>query len=123
MTNYNFLNKSLKTYTPSNKQVGNLVSLRGRKSNENTLVQTIVVLLKNTTWRCGRLERAIVQHLYKRHTNFKSPSTTIKELMINLNIAAEKKEEYLDAIRRLEKRNIVKIIPLKNYTPQNILPN
>jgi hypothetical protein len=43
--------------------------------------------------------------------------------MINLNIAAEKKEEYLDAIRRLEKRNIVKIMPSKNYTSQTILSN
>jgi hypothetical protein len=89
--------------------VGKLVNLRGRKSNENKLVQTIVVLLKNTTWRCGRLERSIVQHLYKRYENFKSPSASIKELMINLNIAAEKKEEYLDALKRLEKRNIVKM--------------
>jgi hypothetical protein len=89
-----------------------LASLRGRKPNENKFVQTIVVLLKNTTWRCGRLERSIIQHLYKRHTNFKSPSATIKELMINLNIAAEKKEEYFDAIKRLEKRNIVKIMSL-----------
>jgi hypothetical protein len=92
--------------------VDNLVSLRGRKSNENKLVQTLVVLLKNTTWRCGKLERSIIQHLYKRHANFKSPSATIKELMINLNIAAEKKSEYLDALKRLEKRAIIKIMPL-----------
>jgi hypothetical protein len=89
-----------------------MVNLRGRKTNESKLVQTIVVLLKNTTWRCGRLERSIIQNLYKRHVNFKSPSATIKELMINLNIAAEKKEEYLDALKRLEKRNIIKIMPL-----------
>jgi hypothetical protein len=93
--------------------VDNLVNLRGRKSNEKKLVQSLVVLLKNTTWRCGRLERSIVQHLYKRHANFKSPSATIKELMINLNVAAEKKEEYIDALRRLEKRDIIKIVPLQ----------
>jgi hypothetical protein len=95
--------------------VDNLVNLRGRKSNESKLVQSLVVLLKNTTWRCGRLERSIVQHLYKRHANFRSPSATIKELMINLNVTAEKKEEYLDALRRLEKRDIIKIVPLQSF--------
>jgi len=101
--------------------VGNLVNLRGRKSNENKLVHSLVILLKNTTWRCGRLERSIVQHLYKRHANFKSPSATIKELMINLNVAAEKKEEYLDALRRLEKRDIIKIMPLS--PPATVYPS
>ena len=93
-----------------------MVSLRGRKSNENKLVQTIVILLKNTTWRCGRIERSIVQNLYKRHLNFKSPSATIKELMVTLNVAAEKKEEYLDALKRLEKRDIIKIMPIQPHT-------
>jgi len=92
------------------------VDFRGRKSNEHKLVQTLVVLLKNTTWRCGRLERSIIQHLYRRYINFKSPSATIKELMINLNIAAEKKDEYLDALKRLEKRNIIKMMPLQTST-------
>ncbi|MDR0797801.1 MAG: hypothetical protein LBE70_03685 [Nitrososphaerota archaeon] len=93
-----------------------MVNLRGRKSNENKIVQTLVVLLQNTTWRCGRLERSIVQHLYRRHVTFRSPSATIKELMVNLNITAEKKEEYLDALKRLEKRNIIKTMPLQTPT-------
>ena len=82
---------------------------RGRKSNEQTLVRTIVGLIRNTTWRCGKLEKSIVRHLYKRHVNFGKPGVTIRDIMLNLNITGEKKDECLDALRRLEKRNIVKI--------------
>ena len=85
---------------------------RGRKSNEQTLVRTIVVLIRNTTWRCGKLEKSIVQHLHKRHENFGRSEVTVKDIMVNLNITGEKKDECLDALRRLEKRNIVRINPL-----------
>jgi hypothetical protein len=91
---------------------GDLGDLRGRKSKEQTLVRTIVVLIRNTTWRCGKLEKSIVQHLYKRHQNFGKAEVSVKDIMINLNITGEKKDECLDALRRLEKRNIVKITPL-----------
>jgi len=87
-------------------------SSRGRKSKEQTLVRTIVVLIRNTTWRCGKLEKSIVQHLYKRHQNFGKAEVSVKDIMVNLNITGEKKDECLDALRRLEKRNIVKITPL-----------
>ena len=82
---------------------------RGRKSNEQTLVQTIVVLIRNTTWRCGKLEKSIVRHLYKRHENFGKSDASVRDIMHNLNINGEKKDECLDALRRLEKRNIVKL--------------
>ena len=85
---------------------------RGRKSNEQTLVRTIVILSRNTTWRCGKLEKSIVRHLYKRNENFGRAQVSVKDIMLNLNITGEKKDECLDALRRLEKRNIVRITPL-----------
>ena len=85
---------------------------RGRKSNEQTLVRTIVTLIRNSTWRCGKLEKSIVRHLYKRHENFGKGEVSVKEIMLSLNITGEKKDECLDALRRLEKRNIVRITPL-----------
>jgi hypothetical protein len=100
---------------------GDMGDSRGRKANEQTLVQTIVVLIRNTTWRCGKLEKSIVQHLYKRHENFGKPGVSVKEIMVNLNITGEKKDECLDALKRLEKRNIVKIMPMEahaTYTPR-----
>jgi hypothetical protein len=38
---------------------------------------------------------------------------SVKEIMVNLNITGEKKDECLDALKRLEKRNIVKLMPLE----------
>ena len=84
-----------------------------RRTKEQTLVKTIVVLIRNTTWRCGKLEKSIVRHLYKRHESFSSKDMSVGDIMQNLNLAGEKKSEFLDALKRLEKRNIVKLMPLR----------
>jgi hypothetical protein len=83
-----------------------------RKAKEQNILQTIVVLIRNTTWRCGKVEKSIVTHLYKRHKNFGKSGVSIRDLMQNLNATGAKKDECIDAIKRLEKRNIVKILPL-----------
>jgi hypothetical protein len=69
----------------------------------------MVVLMRNTTWRCGKLERSIVTHLHKRHENLGKSDIAVKDMMHNLNFSGERKNEFLDALRRLEKRNIIKI--------------
>jgi transcription initiation factor TFIIIB Brf1 subunit/transcription initiation factor TFIIB len=84
-----------------------------RKTKEQTLVKTIVVLIRNTTWRCGKLEKSIVRHLHKRHESFSNKDMSVGDIMQNLNLAGEKKGEFLDALKRLEKRNIVKLMPLR----------
>ena len=86
--------------------------LQRRKAKEQTLVQTIVVLIRNTTWRCGKVEKSIVQHLHKRHRNFGKQGASMRDIMQNLNLTGSRKDECIDAIKRLEKRNIVKILPL-----------
>ena len=86
--------------------------LQRHKAKEQTLVQTIVVLIRNTTWRCGKVEKSIVEHLYKRNRNFGKTGASMKDIMQNLNVTGAKKDECIDAIKRLEKRNIVKILPL-----------
>jgi hypothetical protein len=83
--------------------------LSKRQTGEQTFVRTIVVLIRNTTWRCGKLERCIVKHLHKRHENFGKSETTVRDMMHKLNLAGEKRNEFLDALRRLEKRNIVRL--------------
>jgi transcription initiation factor TFIIIB Brf1 subunit/transcription initiation factor TFIIB len=91
---------------------GEMGDSQRRKAKEQTLVQTIVVLIRNTTWRCGKVEKSIVRHLYKRHRTFGKPRASIRDIMQNLNVTGTKKDECIDAIKRLEKRNIVKILPL-----------
>jgi hypothetical protein len=83
-----------------------------RKTKQQTLVKTIVILIRNTTWRCGKLEKSIVRHLHKRNENFGKATASVGDIMQNLNFTGEKKSEFLDALKRLEKRNIVKLMPL-----------
>ena len=81
------------------------------RKTERTLVKTIVVLIRNTTWRCGKLEKSIVKHLHKKRENLGKKGVYVNDIMQNLNFAGEKKNEFLDALKRLEKRNIVRLLP------------
>jgi hypothetical protein len=77
---------------------------------EQTLVKQLAVLIRNTTWRCGKLEKSIVKHLHKKHENFGRQGVPVGDMMQNLDFTGEKKNEFLDALRRLEKRNIVRLL-------------
>ncbi|MCX8150813.1 MAG: hypothetical protein N3D85_04870 [Candidatus Bathyarchaeota archaeon] len=81
-----------------------------QQSSEQPFMRNLVVLLRNTTWRCGKVERLIVKHLHKHHENFGKVEVSIKDIMHHLNLAGEKRNEFLDALKRLEKRNIVKLL-------------
>lgn len=74
------------------------------------LIRAIVVLIRNTTWRCGKLERLIVRNLYRRNADFGGPGMPIKEMIQRFKLTGKKRNEFLDAIRRLERRNIVRIL-------------
>jgi|YelNatPaOPRAMG01_1025707.scaffolds.fasta_scaffold05514_7 hypothetical protein len=67
-----------------------------------------VVLVRNTTWRCGKLERAIVVRLHQRWTHVGSRSTSVKDITQSVNA---KDSEVINALKRLEKRSIVRLLP------------
>lgn len=81
-----------------------------KENNERRLVRAIVILIRNTTWRCGRLERSIVKHLYSRHAMFGRPEMPVNDMLRNFKLTGKKKNEFLDAIRRLERRNIIRVL-------------
>jgi len=84
-----------------------------RKSSESQkLVRAIVVLIRNTTWRCGKLERVIVAHLYHKCIDLGKHGMSVKDLIQSFKLTGKKRNEFLDAIRRLERRNIVRIVVL-----------
>jgi len=89
--------------------------LTERKNSETQrLVKAIVVLIRNTTWRCGRLERLVVKHLHKRSASFGKPQMPVKDMLQSFKLTGKKKNEFLDAIRRLERRNIIRILNIVN---------
>lgn len=87
--------------------------MTGRKASETQrLLRAIVVLIRNTTWRCGKLERLIVSYLDKRTRRFGEPQIGVNDIIQNFELIGKKKNDFLDAIKRLERRNIIRILSL-----------
>ena len=80
-----------------------------KEKETQRLVKAIVILIRNTTWRCGKLERSIVKNLCRRNTSLGTPGMPIKEMIQSFKLTGKKKNEFLDALKRLERRNIVRI--------------
>jgi hypothetical protein len=85
---------------------------RRKRSETKKLAKAIAVLIRNTTWRCGKLERSIVKHLYRRNLSFGKPEMPVKDMLKNFNLTGKKKNEFFDALRRLERRNIIRILTI-----------
>lgn len=61
-----------------------------------------VSIIRRTTWRCGKLEKAIVQYLSKHR------KATVGDMLQHLE--TNENARVHDALKRLEKRNILKIV-------------
>jgi len=73
------------------------------------MITSIATLLRNTTWKCGKIERSVVNYLQRRSQRIGYAQTSIKDMMQHFELSGKQKSEFLEAIRRLEKRNIIKI--------------
>lgn len=82
-------------------------------SETQRLVRAIVVLIRNTTWKCGKLERSIVRHLNGRIRELGKPQMAVNDMICNFEVTGKKKNEFLDALRRLERRNIIRILSIQ----------
>lgn len=76
------------------------------------LLRAFAVLMRNTTWKCGRVERQVVNHLRSQFTRFGQVRLPIRDILQHFKLSGKKKNEFLDAIKRLEKRRIIKIEPI-----------
>jgi len=81
-----------------------------KKREKGKFRKAIVVLIRNTTWRCGKLERLIVKHLRKESVRLGKSGTPLTDMLQSFKLSGKKRNEFLDAIKRLERRNIVKIL-------------
>lgn len=85
--------------------------MTGRKTSETQrLVRAIVVLIRNTTWKCGKLERSIVNYLSRKTARLGKPEMPVNDMIDKFKLTGRKKNEFLDALRRLERRKIVRIL-------------
>mgnify|MGYP001028472456 FL=1 len=83
--------------------------VRRTREDAQRMIKSIAVLLYNTTWKCGNVERTVVNYLRSQLRRCGRASTPIKEMLQHLKLSGKQKSEFLDAIKRLEKRRIIKI--------------
>jgi hypothetical protein len=84
------------------------LTVKENRDGQN-VVQAIVILIRNTTWRCGKLERLIVKNLCRRSAGLGKSGMPIREMIQSFKLTGKKKSEFLDALKRLERRNIIRI--------------
>ena len=73
------------------------------------MFKAIAILIRNTTWKCGRIERLVVKYLQRRLHRGGFAQTPVREMMRDFKLSGKEKSEFLEAMKRLEKRNIIKI--------------
>lgn len=88
--------------------------MTGKRTGETQrLLNAIVVLIRNTTWKCGKLERSIVNYLNRMARGFGKSRIAVNEMIRKFKLTGKKKNEFLDALRRLERRKIVRILSVQ----------
>jgi hypothetical protein len=82
---------------------------RRSKVEAQRMISALAILLRNTTWKCGRVERLVVGYLGEQVRRFGRPRTPVKDMLQHFSLKGKQKSEFFDAIKRLEKRRIIKI--------------
>ena len=94
--------------------VNALIHISGIKSQ--ITLKTKVILRKNTTWKCGKIQRLIINYLRElQHGGCTQAS--VKDLLKHLKLNKTQKEQLFEAMERLEKRGI--IIVFKPFSTPN----
>ncbi len=73
------------------------------------MLRSIAVLIRNTTWKCGRVERLVVEYLGTHLRRYGTPWSSIRDMALYFKLKGKQRSEFLDALRRLERRQIIRI--------------
>jgi len=82
---------------------------RRTKEEAQKMLRAITVLIRNTTWKCGRVERLVINYLRNRLLRYGMPRTSIRDMLQHFKFKGKQKSEFFDALKRLERRRIIKI--------------
>lgn len=82
---------------------------RRSRNDPQKMVSAVVVLLRNTTWKCGKIERLIIEYLQSKLRKYGTSHSSLSEIVQYFNFNGKQKSELFDALRRLEKRHIIEI--------------
>ncbi len=79
------------------------------KGRTKRMIEAIAILLRNTTWKCGKIERLVVNYLRKQLRTFGRVKVPLFEMLQYFKLDEKRKSEFFDAVKRLEKRNIIRL--------------
>ena len=79
------------------------------KGKAKRMFKAIAILLRNTTWKCGKIERLVVNYLRKQLGTFGRVKIPMFEMLQHFKLDEKRKSEFFDAVKRLEKRNIIRL--------------
>jgi hypothetical protein len=82
---------------------------RKTKKETQNMFKSIAILLRNTTWKCGRIERLVIRYLQNHISKNGTSWPHVREMVNHFRLQGKQKSEFLDALRRLEKRHIIRI--------------
>ena len=73
------------------------------------MVEAVAMLLRNSTWKCGRIQRLIVNYLRSQRREFRV-KIPVREMLQHFKLNGMRKSEFFEAIKRLEKRRIITVM-------------
>jgi len=85
------------------------VLVRRSRKEAQKMIRAIAVLIRNTTWKCGRTERLVVNYLQRQIQRCGRAQTPIRDMLHHFKLRGKQKSEFLEAIKRLEKRHIIRV--------------
>jgi hypothetical protein len=102
--------KSPKNTEAMSNGVGVKVLVRRSGIGAQERIRAIAVLLRNTTWKCGRMERLAVNYLRRQLQRCGHAQIPVRDMLQHFKLSGKQRSEFLEAIKRLERRHIIKII-------------
>ena len=80
-----------------------------RKAASQRLPRAFIVLLRDTTWKCGNVERLVVNYMRRQVRHYRGTPFSVKDILEDFEVKKHQQRRFFDAIERLEKRGIIKI--------------
>jgi hypothetical protein len=80
------------------------------KSESQRRLKAFAVLLRDTTWKCGVVERLVVNYLRWQFQRYGCTRSSVKDMLEHFRLNGKQHHRFLEAMERLEKRGIIKIV-------------
>jgi hypothetical protein len=85
-----------------------LIQISGIRSQRR--LKAFVVLLRDTTWKCGTVERLVVNYLQLQFQQCGRTQSSVKDMLEHFKLKEKQQHPFLEAMERLERRGIIKIV-------------